>query len=402
MLPLQAFLTLLLLSGYCMVCGEFATVVSAVPGSWITLRCHYNPQLHSQAEKVWCLETPQAGCQRVVATSSAPMAVLNRARIRDDPWSGTVTIIMDALRSQDSGRYHCLTIDPTNVYITRTIQLEVQSAPKWMLVAEGSSTSMQCHYSATDYHLVSRVFCRLLTGMGCQSMRGTQAFPISGATERYTIVDDPIKGIIKLSIEGLLVEDSGLYECRLQLPGTPMVMKKFQLQVRKLENSGRLHLNPSSNSIDTNLPTSGTLAEERSSGNNRHMIMIFGCSLAAAFLLIGSVVGTLIFIRRRRKTEDLHEAPGYPSSVMIPTSEVSKERGKIVPNDLHDENDFIKYTTLRLEPKSGSQETTYANVRCQPRGQETPISPSILAVSGTVEYATVFFRPSGALLPAAQ
>lgn len=384
-----------------MVCGELATVVSAVPGSWITLRCHYNPQLPSQAEKVWCLQSPQAGCQRVVATSDAPMDVLNRASIRDDPPSGIVTIIMNGLQSQDSGRYHCLTIDPTGVYIIRTVQLEVQSAPKWMLFAEGASTSMLCHYSATDYHLVPRVFCRLLPGMGCQSMRGTQAFPISGATKRHKIVDDTIRGIIKLSIEGLQVEDSGLYECRLQIPGTPMVMKKFQLQVREQDSSGRLLLHPSSSSIDTNLPTSGTSAEERSSGNNRHVIMVFGCSLAAIFLLIGSVVGALIFIRRRRKTADLHESPGYPRNALVPAPEVSRERGRVVPCDLQDDNDFIKYTTLRLEPKSGSQETTYANVRCQPRERETPKSPSMLAFSGTVEYATVFFRPSGALLPAA-
>ncbi|XP_078500870.1 uncharacterized protein LOC144755622 isoform X2 [Lissotriton helveticus] len=400
MRPPPALLSLLVLSGCSMVIGQLATVVSVVPGSWITLRCHYNPRLHSPAEKVWCLQSPQAGCQRVVATSDAPMAVPNRASIRDDTLSGIVTIIMDGLQIQDSGRYHCLTIDPTGVYITRTVQLEVQSAPKWMLFAEGASTSMQCHYSATDYHLVPRVFCRLLPGMGCQLIRGTQSFPISGSTKRHTIVDDTIRGIINLSIEGLQVEDSGLYECRLQIPGTPMVMKKFQLQVRKLDDSGRLLLHPSSSSIDANLPTSGTPAEERSSGNNRHMIMIFGCSLAAIFLLIVAVAGALIFIRRRRKT-NLHESPGYPRNITAPTSEVSKESGRVVPCDLQDDNDFIKYTTLRLEPKAGSEETTYANVRCQPRERDTPKSPSMLAFSGTVEYATVFFRPSGALLPAA-
>ncbi|XP_069489124.1 uncharacterized protein [Ambystoma mexicanum] len=278
------------------------------------------------------------------------------------------------------------------------------SGPSWVPVGVGTSTSLQCHYSTEDYRLVPRAWCRLQPRMGCQPLRGVQALAVPGVARRYRIVEDHVKGVTTLSVEGLQPEDNGVYECRIQLPGAPVVMKRFLLQVRIRDEDERLLLAPSLRTMDANLATAGSPSEKRYHGIRRQMALALGCSLAAAFLLGAIVFGALMLIRSRKKTGDLKPPSGSFRDATGPPFGVPGESAKIVACDLKDEDDadLIKYTTLRLSSKPGTPEATYANVRYQSSKQEAPESPSILAISGTVEYATVFFRPSGALIPRAR
>ncbi|XP_051060400.1 natural cytotoxicity triggering receptor 2 [Phodopus roborovskii] len=96
-----------------------------VEGTRLSVKCWYDPSQHLK-EKIWCVKTPADTCNILVSSPAGRDAQGGRSFIWDNPDSNSFTVIVTALRTTDSGSYHCGTLESRRMFtVLRSFSLVV-------------------------------------------------------------------------------------------------------------------------------------------------------------------------------------------------------------------------------------------------------------------------------------
>uniref|UniRef100_A0A8C9EWP1 Ig-like domain-containing protein n=1 Tax=Pavo cristatus TaxID=9049 RepID=A0A8C9EWP1_PAVCR len=104
--------------------AENITTVYGMEGGTISVNCTYNPRQQRWREKSWCKQIQGSKCQHVV--SARPEL--------SDSGGGWFSVVMTALRKEDSGTYQCGVWVETKQVLLQRIQMVV--SPKGELCGQ--------------------------------------------------------------------------------------------------------------------------------------------------------------------------------------------------------------------------------------------------------------------------
>ncbi|XP_028925650.1 trem-like transcript 2 protein [Ornithorhynchus anatinus] len=104
---------------------EVYTKVSRREGETLTVSCPYLVRPNRREGKVWC-KVRRRKCD---PNFSRAWTTGPRYLLQDDPLAGLITVAMNGLRLQDSGKYWCMRNSSHTLYPIKGIQLVVSHAP---------------------------------------------------------------------------------------------------------------------------------------------------------------------------------------------------------------------------------------------------------------------------------
>ncbi|XP_007483919.1 trem-like transcript 2 protein [Monodelphis domestica] len=122
------WLLLLLLLLFCVSDSQAENVYTMVryrEGETLSVQCSYTVRLDRWEGKVWC-KVRRKKCDSGFSRGSGFSPPY---KLHDDPQSGLLTVTMERLRHQDSGKYWCMRNNSRTLYPVKGIQLVVLRAP---------------------------------------------------------------------------------------------------------------------------------------------------------------------------------------------------------------------------------------------------------------------------------
>lgn len=191
------------------------SVVKGVTGGSVAIVCPYNPK-ESSSLKYWCRwEADGNGrCPVLVGTQAQVQeGYEGRLALFDQPGSGTYTVILNQLSTQDAGSYWCLT-DGDSRWRT-TIELQVAEAtkkpdlevtPQNPTAVVGESFTISCHYPCKFYSQ-EKYWCKW-------SNDGCHILPSHDEGARQSSVScDQSSQLVSMTLNPVNKADEGWYWC---------------------------------------------------------------------------------------------------------------------------------------------------------------------------------------------
>uniref|UniRef100_H3BGP7 Ig-like domain-containing protein n=1 Tax=Latimeria chalumnae TaxID=7897 RepID=H3BGP7_LATCH len=191
--------------------------MTALLGESVTIVCKYSPQDHKRKNKTWCKQIDQEYCDLVVETNTNSRN--GSTSVYDDKHTGEMTVSIERLKEDDSGVYWCGAINrvpKVTVTVFKKINLKVF---KKITAMVGEFVSVVCPYSQNEYKSKEKTWCKEIKRNRCNPVVSTY-YSIFGwiyhekvSIKRTSIYDERETGEITVSIEKVMVEDSGMYWC---------------------------------------------------------------------------------------------------------------------------------------------------------------------------------------------
>ncbi|NXJ10107.1 PIGR protein, partial [Odontophorus gujanensis] len=189
--------------------------IFGVDGSSATIECHYDPTKNYSLKYLCKWRT--AGCARIIDnTGFLPAAYEGRVAMFDNPKNGTLSIVLNQLRSSDEGYYWCMTDDHRERKTSKELKI-IEGEPgltgsKEVQAKVGSRVDLTCSYTC-KYYSYEKYWCKWSSD-GCTPLTASdQSHPgpdISCDTANKTLI---------LSLDPVTVEDQGWYWCGVRRNG---------------------------------------------------------------------------------------------------------------------------------------------------------------------------------------
>ncbi|XP_052056877.1 polymeric immunoglobulin receptor [Apodemus sylvaticus] len=191
------------------------SIVKGVTGGSVAIVCPYNPK-ESSSLKYWCRWEGEGNgrCPVLVGTQAIVQEEYEgRLALFDEPGSGTYTVILNQLTTQDAGFYWCLT-DGDSRWRT-TIELQVSEAtkkpdlevtPQNATAVLGETLTISCHYPCKFYSQ-EKYWCKW-SNNGCHILPS-----LDEAARQSSVSCDQSSQIVSMTLNPVSKEDEGWYWC---------------------------------------------------------------------------------------------------------------------------------------------------------------------------------------------
>ncbi|XP_025912505.1 uncharacterized protein LOC112961477 isoform X2 [Apteryx rowi] len=344
-----ALLLLLALPGSRMS-GEDLQVFLQAEGESFRATCSYDMHKSLHKIKFWCKELSEKSCP--VLALSSPLTermnlshALRRSVDLTDTGRGWISVIMRALRRDDSGIYQCgMWGDLQNILLQR-IQMVVS--------AEG----------------------------------------------RTEMMNDFSRKMIRVWLKKLQFNDSGEYHLESHFQGRNKPLKRIMLEVLG-EN-----WNPDADLEAISFPTKKWGTAKPTDDSNKDQRNLYGLMVLSSFLTTTALIATVIllattYIRRKRAGDSV--LPARKGDGLWQTSCFQTSSATVFQKDRRNKTsrmpdgelkDNAVYAVIRHQPQLKPEDVIYVNTQPSPKVffhlQEPPGNS---VSSGPVEYATIIFR----------
>lgn len=221
------------------------SVVKGVTGGSVAIVCPYNPK-ESSSLKYWCRWEGDGNghCPVLVGTQALVQEEYEgRLTLFDQPSSGTYTVILNQLTTQDAGFYWCLT-DGDSRWRT-TIELQVAEAtrkpnlevtPQNVTAVLGETVTISCHYPCKFYSQ-EKYWCKW-------SNEGCHILPSQDEGARQSSMScDQSSQLISMTLNPVSKEDEGWYWCGVKQGQTYGETVAIYIAVEE-KTRGSPHVNP--------------------------------------------------------------------------------------------------------------------------------------------------------------
>ncbi|TRZ16921.1 hypothetical protein HGM15179_010234 [Zosterops borbonicus] len=338
----------------------------------LSVQCPYRNYM------AWC-RREQTGCtvlaeRQTFSRRSAVKSLQDRASITYKS-AGSLTVTMEKLQISDSGVYWCA-VDPEHTRLKEVV-LSVFKRTQQLTVQESGNVSVQCHYIITGYTAVSKAWCKKKEGEECIVLATTNPdLPVEPSTAwaGVSIQDDPLQGIVTITMEQLQVQDSGVYWCALHENSSLSRMEEITLNVSRALPRGAF---PDTESKSKEILL-GDSPEPSSSENTLVILSVVLFILLLLALVTSTALGVRHYKLLRRAgdgeagdTSDRAEGTAQPGSTGRRGS--SQEDSKGPP-----------YINLDVQSQPSPEDPLYCNVEPS-QAHRTPQH---------VEYAIIAFNQS--------
>uniref|UniRef100_A0A8B9QKQ0 Immunoglobulin domain-containing protein n=1 Tax=Apteryx owenii TaxID=8824 RepID=A0A8B9QKQ0_APTOW len=376
-----ALLLLLALPGSRMS-GEDLQVFLQAEGESFRATCSYDMHKSLHKIKFWCKELSEKSCP--VLALSSPLTermnlshALRRSVDLTDTGRGWISVIMRALRRDDSGIYQCgMWGDLQNILLQR-IQMVVSAEEPVRLFAKiGNSLYLHCSYSVIVNIRKHQHFtwCKMVSRIRCQPIiRGNsdQSIVKVGRTE---MMNDFSQKMIRVWLKKLQFNDSGEYHLESHFQGRNKPLKRIMLEVLG-EN-----WNPDADLEAISFPTKKWGTAKPTDDSNKDQRNLYGLMVLSSFLTTTALIATVIllattYIRRKRA---VFQKDRRNKTSRMPDGELK---------------DNTVYAVIRHQPQLKPEDVIYVNTQPSPKvffHLQEPQGNSVS--SGPVEYATIIFR----------
>uniref|UniRef100_A0A8B9D5K4 Immunoglobulin V-set domain-containing protein n=1 Tax=Anser cygnoides TaxID=8845 RepID=A0A8B9D5K4_ANSCY len=324
----------------------------------------------------------------------------NRARHRPvqlkDFGGGWFSVIMAALRREDSGTYQCgVWVDLKQILLQRIQMVVSPKEPVTIFAKKGKSLFLHCSYSVTANvgKLQHFMWCKMVSRARCQPIIRANADQSIIKVGRTEMMNDFTRKMIRVWLKNLQLNDSGEYHLESHFQGRNKLLKRIMLKVLE-SHQGWINVGKSPALVflfqgeNWKLDASPTDASKKDQ-RTRYTVMVLSSFLATTALIATVTLLVTSYIRRKRagKGMDFSRHPDFRKGVL------QDGRKKASRTSDGDKNDCTTYAVLRHQPPPKPEDVTYVNVQPSPKvlfHLEQPPGNSVF--SGPVEYATVFFR----------
>ncbi|NXJ16024.1 PIGR protein, partial [Odontophorus gujanensis] len=397
---------LLPFKGSCMA-GEDTRVFLQEEGESFRANCSYDMHKHSHEKKFWCKERAEKYCPDLslsfpLEERIGPNWALYRPVDLRDFGEGWFSVIMTALRKEDSGTYQCgVWVETKQVLLQRIQMLISPKEPVGVFAKRGKSLFLHCSYSVTVNirELQHFIWCKMVSQIRCQPIiRGNadQSIVKVGRTE---MMNDFSRKMIRVWLKKLQLNDSGEYHLESHFQGRNKLLKRIMLKVlasaessktehtkRKLSDFSDLaekHRRGGENWNMDAIPTDDSRKDQRT----LYAVMVL-ISLLATAALITTVTLITSYIKKKRagKERDVDRHPAFRKGVL---QEGTKKASRMPDGD---HNESTIYAAIRHQPQPEHEEVMYVNIQPSPKVffLREPSGSSLPSVP--VEYATVIFK----------
>lgn len=250
------------------------SVVKGVTGGSVAIVCPYNPK-ESSSLKYWCRWEGDGNghCPVLVGTQALVQEEYEgRLALFDQPGSGTYTVILNQLTTQDAGFYWCLT-DGDSRWRT-TIELQVAEAtknpnlevtPQNVTAVLGEAVTISCHYPCKFYSQ-EKYWCKW-------SNEGCRVLPSQDESARQSSMScDQSSQLISMTLNPVSKEDEGWYWCGVKQGQTYGETIAIYVAVEE-KTGGSPHVNPTDANARAKVAPEEEVVESPVSENENKVIL---------------------------------------------------------------------------------------------------------------------------------
>ncbi|XP_010280503.1 PREDICTED: CMRF35-like molecule 1 [Phaethon lepturus] len=323
----------------------------------LSVQCPYSKSGYSTGKKAWCRREGQNECKVVVSTDYTSTwhnskALEDRTLIQDDTQKRTVTITMQKLQVQDTGVYRCDLYRGSHLTRIMEVSLSVSKRTQKYTAKESGDVSVQCRYSAPDYGVVNKAWCKEGAKKACTILVNTNRKP-SGYLRtpqqgRVTIRDDTQQGIVTITMEKLQAQDAGMYWCALYEHSHLFRMVEVMLISAGTTSSGTTGTSQATPSLNIPEPSS----------NVNSFILLYGVLSIVLILTLVSLITLCIRRRKQLKRKGNRQAEDTYDKAEDIAQLDSTERMEGPEDDSED----LKYVTLNFKSRLSPEDPLYCNV----------------------------------------
>ncbi|XP_059573214.1 uncharacterized protein LOC102570960 [Alligator mississippiensis] len=299
-------------------------VQKKVQGDSLHTGCSYNKHKYSLEKKYLCKELSR-NCPVLASISPAGgkndphPATKNTISLKDTGY-GWISVIMMALRVEDSGTYQCKLYDSLKSIILKRIKVLVAyEAPLRLSANEGDSISLNCSYTVMGERRSHQYFtlCKMVTTTNCQPAIRMNYYYNVHTSGKIRITNDQENYMITATLRQLRYQDSGEYRCCSHFMSQNMFLRAIHLVVSKKP------WNPSSVLEVTSSPTSSRGAIHPTVASNEqqrtlYIVVVLGVLLASVALITAFTLLALTFIKRREAGKFFYHSSLIPESISHP------------------------------------------------------------------------------------
>ncbi|XP_010722615.1 uncharacterized protein LOC100540438 isoform X2 [Meleagris gallopavo] len=373
-----ALLLLLVLPGSHMA-GEDTQVFLQVQGESFRANCSYDVHKHSHEKKFWCKEQSEKYCPDLSLSFPSEerigpsRALYHPAELRDSG-GGWFSVIMTALRKEDSGTYQCgVWVEMKQVLLQRIQMVVSPKEPVTVFAKKGKSLFLHCSYSVTINigELQHFIWCKMVSQITCQPViRGNadQSIVKAGRTE---MMNDFSWKMIRMWLKKLELNDSGEYRLASHVQGRNKLLRRIVLKV--LGEKWNMDASPTDNS--------------RKDQRTPYAVVVL-ISLLTTAALIATVTLIISYMGKKRagKEMDFDRHPAFRKGVLQEGREKSSKMSD------GDHNESTIYAAIRHQPQPKPEDVMYVNIQPSPKVFFLQEPPESSHPSGPVEYATLIFK----------
>ncbi|NP_001300613.2 triggering receptor expressed on myeloid cells B1 precursor [Gallus gallus] len=401
-----ALLLLLVLPGSHMA-GEDTQVFLQVQGESFRANCSYDMHKHSHEKKFWCKEQPERYCTDLsLSFPSEERIGPNRALYHPvelrDSGGGWFSVIMTALRKEDSGTYQCgVWVEMKQVLLQRIQMVVSPKETVTVFAKKGKSLFLHCSYSMTVNirELQHFIWCKMVSRIRCQPIIRGNADQSIVKAERTEMMNDFSWKMIRVWLKKLQLNDSGEYHLESRFQGRNKLLKRIMLKVLASAGSSKTERTEQKQSDFSDLTEkrrrggekwnmdASPIDDSRKDQRTPYAVMVL-ISLLATAVLIATVTLITSCIRKKRagKEMDFDRHPAFRKGVL----QEGREKASRMPDGDHNESTI--YAAIRHQPQPKPEDVMYVNIQPSPKVFLLQEPPGSSHPSGPVEYATLIFK----------
>ncbi|XP_072212325.1 uncharacterized protein [Excalfactoria chinensis] len=400
-----ALLLLLLLPGS-HVAGEDTQVFLQVQGESFRANCSYDVHKYSREKKYWCKEQAGKYCPDLTSGfpsegRTGPTRALNHPAELKDSGGGWFSVLMTALRQEDSGTYQCGVWVGMKQVLLQRIQVAVSpKEPVTVFAEKGRSLFLHCSYSVTVSmgELQRFIWCKMVSQIRCQPVVRGNADQRTVKAGRAEMMNDFGWKMIRVWLKKLQLNDSGEYHLESHFQGRNKLLKRVVLKVWASAESSK----PKRTEKPSHLPD---LSEERRRGGEKWKIdagptddskkdqrtsyavmvlisLLATAALVATITLITSYVGK----KRAGKEMDFDRHAAFRKGVL----QEGRDKASRMPDK--EQNESTIYAAIRHQSQPKPEDVLYINTQPSPKVFFLQDAPGSSHPTGPVEYATLIFK----------
>ncbi|XP_048782281.1 uncharacterized protein LOC125684291 isoform X1 [Lagopus muta] len=387
--------------------AEDTQVFLQVPGESFRANCSYDVHKHSREKKFWCKEQSEKYCPVLPLSFPseeriAPSPVLHPPAELRDSGGGWFSVIMTALRKEDSGMYQCgVWVEMKQVLLQRIQMVVSPKEPVTVFAKKGKSLFLHCSYSApiNTGELQHFIWCKMVSQITCHPIIRGNADQSIVKAERTEMMNDFSWKMIRMWLKKLQLNDSGEYRLESHLQGRNKLLRRIVLKVLASAESSKTE------STEWKQSDLSDRTEKRRRGGEKwnmdgsptdnsrkdqrtpYAVMVLISLLATAALIATvTLITSCMGKKRAGKEMDFDRHPAFRRGVL----QEGREKASRISDGDHSESTI--YAAIRHQPRPKPEDVMYVNIQPSPKVSFLQEPPGSSHPSGPVEYATLIFK----------
>ncbi|KAI5614554.1 polymeric immunoglobulin receptor-like isoform X2, partial [Silurus asotus] len=211
--------------------GGASKEVTEYSGGEVLFRCKYDTE-YTQNQKYFCKGSPP-GCSDLIKTGDKNMWVTSeRFSLFDDTKSAEFWVMIKQLTVEDTGTYQCGVDISREMDIYTEVELKVkEGASKELRGYSRGGVLVKCKYD-TEYKENIKYFCKD-SWPGCSDQIKTGVKNLWVTSGRFSLFDDTKSAEFRVMIRELTVEDTGTYQCGVDISFGKDIYIPVELKVKE-------------------------------------------------------------------------------------------------------------------------------------------------------------------------